>query len=100
MLYLSLIVSAMLLVSANVVALRVDRSARDPGRLLRAFAACGLGFISLCVLSGALLLTAVAVQLVLLLATWLFWRALGRGPAFFLMLSLAATAAAYGVAAH
>src|SRR5262249_54908941 len=98
MLYMSLIFSAILLVSANAVALRVARSADHPGRFLRVLSVCGLGLISLCVLSGALFLTAVAVQLVLLLAAWLFWRVSRRGPVFFLMLSLTATAAGYSVA--
>ena len=97
MLYTSLILSAILLVSANVVALRFARSAHHPGRLLRVLAVCALVLISFCILSGGFFHTAVAVQLILLSVTWLLWRVLQRGPAFFLMLSLAATAAAYAI---
>ncbi|MBI1915897.1 MAG: hypothetical protein HYS12_14350 [Planctomycetes bacterium] len=83
---------------ANVSALRIAKSASRPGLPVAVFSACGLGLIGLPVLSQVFLPTVAAVQFLLLSAALFLWWAGQRGLAFFLMLSLAATAAPYGVA--
>jgi hypothetical protein len=95
MLYLSLVFSAIFLVGANVSALRVAKSDRRPGRPVVVFFVCGLGLIGMQLIG----LWVVAVQFLLLSVALFIWWAGERGLAFFLMLSLAATAAAYGLAA-
>src|SRR5262249_15245916 len=98
MLYISLFFSAILLVGANVSALVIAKSARRRGLPVAVFFACGLGLVLLPVLSQVFAPTVVAGQFLLLSAALFLWWASSRGLAFFLMLSLATTAAAYGVA--
>jgi hypothetical protein len=96
MLYISLVFSAVLLVGANSCARRVTESARHPELLVAALAGCWLGVIGLGVVGPWVLV----VQGVLLSGAFVLWWVCRRGPAFFLMLSLAVTAVAYGIAGY
>jgi hypothetical protein len=98
MLFISLIMSAILLVGANVSAVWLAKSARGRGLLFGAFAACGVGMIGLPVIAGLFIPTVVVVQFAILSAVLLLWWERPRRPIFFLAISLLATVAAYGVA--
>ncbi len=90
MLYVSLMVSAVLLVIVNGVAWGARR------RPSAAIVGIGVVFSALPLFVGCMFPT-VALQAVLLGGALLIWRATKRGPAFFSALSCGATVAAYGV---
>jgi hypothetical protein len=89
MLYISLIVSALFLLTVNWFAGRA-RSAGISIVCSSAAFVVGPAFL-MCVLP------AVALQAVLICVATIIWRATHRGPAFFLLLSCGATTIAYGV---
>src|SRR6266571_9014175 len=90
MLELSLMVSAILLVVANL-------SARRLGCAVAGMMVCGVGLLWLTALSSVYLWP-VGIQFVLLAVIMLGWPAKASRPWSVLALSLAATAAAFGIA--
>jgi hypothetical protein len=89
MLFVSLILSALLLMAANGTVWR----GRNPGTTIVGCSLLfGIGpFFLMCVLP------AVTLQALLLCVSVIVWRASHRGPSFFLALSCGATLIAYGV---
>jgi hypothetical protein len=89
MLYVSLVLSALLLLLANWAA----RRARHAGTAIVGWSLAFLvaPFFLMCVLP------AVALEALLLCGATIVWRAMRRGPSFFLPLSCGATLAAYSV---
>src|SRR5437870_2942634 len=90
MLELSLTVSAILLVVANLFARRL-------GCAIAVLIGCGVGLLWLSALASVFLWP-VGIQFVLLCGVMVGWPAKSRHPWSFLALSLAATAAAFGIA--
>jgi hypothetical protein len=98
MLFISLVMSAILLVGANVAAARLSKPSRMRGIMVAAFGVCGLGLIGLPVLAGLLFPTVAVVQFAFLSALLLFWLERPRRLAMFFAISLLATTAVYGIA--